>query len=289
MPEKNKLKLLQLKSKNNRVKSSFLHLNEVNRHRSKALATFTVLSLVDKQLQLILIKEIKNHFIKLLRNSSIDVQYFSVIELGKSLANPHTHIQLYFEEENIDKIQKAYQKTIAYFSLNQKRCKLVQENKNLNMKSSFNYVIKEFDNKVMTNNQIMALDKARSSLKQKEAKNIQLFSKSRASKPHPLFKKLYYSHQLTYDNVNYLFEKGFATRLKGMRLLKARQNGKLPYIVFKNGAIKLETTLLYHSVLFFLCFKVLIKTKILQRYIYINKSNVKFNYVIKKVRFVSME
>jgi len=289
MPGENKLKLAQLKSKNRRIKSSFIHLYEINKERDKALATFTVSSFPDKRKQIIFVKEIKNHFIRLLKNSSIDVHYWASIELGKNLSNPHTHIQLYFEEENIDKINKAYKKTIDHFNLDVKRCKLVQEDKELNMNSSFNYVIKEWDNTLMTNNQILALDKARSLLKKGEAKNIQMFSKSRASKPHPLYKKLYYSHQLTYHNVNYLFKKGFATRLQGMPLLKARQNGKLPYIMFKNGAIKIQTIKFYSLIRFFLCFTVLIKTKILYKCIYVNKCKVKLNFRVKKVIFVRRE
>jgi hypothetical protein len=289
MTRKNKLKLLQIKSKNKRIKSSFIHLYEINKERNMALATFTVSSFTDKRKQILFVKEIKNYFTRLLKNSSIDVHYWASIELGKNLNNPHTHIQLYFEEENIDKINKAYKKTIDHFNLDVKRCKLVQEDKGLKTNSSSNYVIKEWDNKLMTDKQILALDKARSSLKKGEAKNIQMFSKSRASKPHPLYKKLYYSHQLTYHNVNYLFEKGFAVRLQGMALLNARQNGKLPYIMFKNGAIKTHTIKFYSLIRFFLCLTVVIKSKFLQKCIYINKSNIKLNFRVKKVRFARME
>ena len=289
MTREYRLKLYQIKSKNKRTKSSFIHLYEVNRERHKALTTFTVASFVDKRKQLIFIKEIKNHFIKLLKQSSIDVQYWASIELGKKLNNPHTHIQLYFEEENIDKINKAYQKTIEHFNLNSQRCKLVEEDKELKKDSSFNYAIKEWDNTVMTNKQIMALDKARSSLKKGEAKNIQMFSKSRALNPFPLYKVLYYFHQLTYHNVNYLMKKGFAVRLQGMALLNARQDGRLPYIMFKNGAIKIQTTKFYSLLRLFLCFTVFIKIKILQKCIYYNKHNAKLNSRIKKVFFVKKE
>ena len=284
-----KLKLQQLKSKNNRDKSAYLHLDDVNRHRSRALVTFTVLSMVDKQLQLILIKEIKNHFIKLLRNSSIDVVHYCSIELGKSLSNPHTHLQLYFEEENIDKINKAFQKTLNYFSLDEKRCKLVQENKDFNINSSFNYVIKEFDNSVLSDSQILAIDNARSSMKKGEAKNIPFFSKSRLPYPHVLYKELFFQHQLSYVNVNHLFKEGFATRLQGRVLLEARKNGQLPYVVFKNGAIRIKTMQLYALIRLFLCFTVLIKLEILQKSVYINKSKIKFNFRIIKIQFVSRE
>ena len=289
MTRENKLKLHQIKSKNKRIKSSFIHLYEINRDRHKALATFTVASFTNKQKQLLFVKEIKNHFIRLLKQSSIDISHWVSIELGKNLNNPHTHIQLYFEEENIYKINKAYKKTIEHFNLDAKRCKLVEEDKDLNKDSSFNYTIKEWDNTVMTNEQIMALDKARSSLKKGEAKNIQMISKSRALNPHPLYKVLYYFHQLSYHNVNYLMEKGFAVRLQGMSLLNARQDGRLPYIMFKNGAIKIQTTKFYSLLRLFLCFTVFIKTKILQKCIYYNKHNAKLNSRIKKVFFVKKE
>ncbi len=266
-----KLKLRQLKSKNNRDKSAYLHLDDVNRHRNKALATFTVLSMVDKQLQLILIKEIKNHFIKLLRNSSIDVVHYCSIELGRNLNNPHTHLQLYFEEENIDKINKAFQKTLDFFSLDDQRCKLIKENKDFKMNSSFNYVIKEFDNSLLSDAQILAIDKARSAMKKGKAKNIQLFSKSRLPHPHKLYTTLFFDYQLEYVNVNYLFKEGYAKRLQGRALLEARQNGELPYIIFKNGAIRIKTMKLYSLIRLFLCFTVLVKIKILQKIQYYNK------------------
>ena len=282
MTEELKLKLRQLKSKNNRDKSAYLHLDDVNRHRSRALVTFTVLSMVDKQLQLILIKEIKNHFIKLLRNSSIDVVHYCSIELGKSLSNPHTHLQLYFEEENIDKINKAFQKTLNYFSLDEKRCKLVQENKDFKMNSSFNYVIKEFDNCLLSDSQILAIDKARSSMKKNEAKSIPFFSRSRLPYPHVLYKALFFQHQLSYVNVNYLFKEGFAIRLQGRALLEARNNAQLPCVIFKNGAIRIKTMKLYSLIRLFLCFTVLVKIKILQRSVYYNKSNAFINIEVKK-------
>ena len=109
MPWEKELKLRQLKSKNNKVKSAYLHLNESNRGRARALANFTVQAMLNKQHQLLLIKEIKNYFSKRLQNLKVDINQMSVIELGKYKSNPHLHVQLFYNEEDLHKVEKAYQ------------------------------------------------------------------------------------------------------------------------------------------------------------------------------------
>ncbi len=146
MPWGNELELRWLKSKNDKTKSTYLHLCECNIGRKRALATFTVQAMQNKQDQLLLIKKIKNYFSKRLQNLKCDVQYFSVIELGRSRArsNPHLHVQLFYNEEDLHKVEKAYQKCIEFFLLVNKRCKLVKESgKASDSPLSYNYIIKE--------------------------------------------------------------------------------------------------------------------------------------------------
>lgn len=281
MPEEKELRPRQLKSKNNKVKSSYLHLCECNIGRSRALATFTVPAMTANQLQLLLVKEIKNYFSKRLQNLKVDVQYFSVIELGRYKSNPHLHVQLFYDEEDLHKVEKSYQKTIAYFSLVAKRCKFVKESgEEPGSPLNFNYIIKEFDNLKLSNKEILELDAARKRLKQGETKHLQFFSKSRSQHPHPLYKKMWFKHNLNYMNVNSLMN-GYATRLNGLKLMKARQINKLPCILFKDGAIRIKSSKLFNLILLALLYIGVLKSKSSERYIYNNKereykNNIKF-------------
>lgn len=268
MPRENKLELRWLKSKNNKVKSTYLQLSDSNIGRSRALATFTVPAMTAKQLQLLLIKEIKNYFSKRLQNLKVDVQYFSVIELGQYKSNPHLHVQLFYDKEDFSKVEKAYQKTIENFSLVNKRCKLVKESEELLHSSSFNYIIKEFDNTKLSNKDILELDAARKKLKQGKTKHIQFHSQSRPQHSHPLYKALWFNHKLKYINVNNLMN-GYATRLKGLKLLEARQTNKLPFLLFKNGAIQIKSIKLYELILFTLLYIGVFKSRSSEKCIYI--------------------
>ena len=272
MPRKNKdLKLRQLKSKNNKVKSSYLHLCECNIGRSRALATFTVPAMTAKQLQLLLIKEIKNYFSKRLQNLKCDVQQLSVIELGRYKSNPHLHVQLFYNEEDYDKVLKAYNKTIKKYALIDRRCKLVKEfGEASDAPLSFNYIIKEFDNLKLSNKEMLDLDTARKKLKFGNTKHIQFHSQSRPQQPYSLYKTLWFQHSMNYMNVNTLMN-GYAKRLQGLKLLEARQNNELPYILFKDGAIQINASKLYRLILFTLLYIGCFISRSSEKRIYYNK------------------
>ncbi len=274
MTREKALKLRQLKSKNNKIKSSYLHLCECNRGRARALVTLTIPAMTAKELQLLLIKEIKNYFSKRLQNLKCDIQYFSIIELGKYKTNPHLHIQLFYNKADESKVEKAYQKTIDKFSLLNQRCKFAKEIEEISLSSSFNYIIKEFDNLKLNDNEILALDKARKKLKQGNTKYIQFFSKSRPQQPHLLYKTLWFKYNLNYMNVNALMN-GYATRLKGYKLIRSQQINKLPYILFKNGAIQVNSFKLYKLILLTLLYLYMssdiLEFKMSQKILYYNK------------------
>ena len=283
MPWGNELELRWLKSKNDKTKSAYLHLCECNIGRKRALATFTVQAMQNKQDQLLLIKKIKNYFSKKLQNLKCDVQYFSVIELGRSRSNPHLHVQLFYNEEDLHKVEKAYQKCLEFFLLVNKRCKLVKEfGEASDSPLSFNYIIKEFDNLKLSDKEILDLDAARKRLKQGKTKNLQFFSKSRVQHPHPLSKALLFKHNLTYMNVNTLMN-GYAKRLQGLKLLEARQINELPYILFKDGAIRINSSKLYNLILLTLLYIGVIKSRSSERFLYRNKENESSFHTNKKI------
>ncbi len=249
MPWEEKLKLGQIKSKNNKTKSAYLHLCDANIGRSRALITFTTASMKSKQYQLIKVKDIKNYFAKKLQNLKVDIQYMSVIELGIYKTNPHLHFQLFYNKENIENIEKAYKKTIDYFNLKPQRCDFKKEDPNIQHNSSFNYIIKEFDNSQLSDQEILDLDSARKKIKQGSTKYTKLYSISKAKYPRSLYKKLWYDKGLNYLQVNELMTH-YAKRLQGQEIKKAKQSMLLPFILFKDGAININTSKLSSLILF---------------------------------------
>jgi len=248
--EYEKFELRQLKSKNDKVKSQYIHLCEKNEGRERSLVTFTVVSRKDKEEQLLRVKEIKNYFAKRLQNLKSNVQYFSVIELGKRMNNPHLHAQLFYEKEDEERIEEAYIKTIKYFNLNSTRCKLLLDDKQLSSASSHNYIIKEYDNKQLSEDEIRALDHARNKLKSgKKTKHIQFHSKSRPIQTQPIYKKLWFDYGMTYHNVNELFKNGYAKKYKIEEKSYEAKYYKYPYIRLKKSVIEINTVELYNLTL----------------------------------------
>ena len=64
---------------------------------------------------------------------------------------------------------------------------------------------------------------------------------------------------------------GFATRLQGQQLLKARQINELPYILFKDGAIRINSIKLYRLILLTLLYIADFTKRSSERCIYKNK------------------
>ncbi|CAA6803955.1 MAG: Unknown protein [uncultured Sulfurovum sp.] len=281
MPYKNteqEYELKQLKSKNDKVKSQYIHFCQQNEGRERSLVTFTIPSMENKQKQLLAIKQIKNYFSKRLQSLKCNVQYFMVIELGASRNNPHLHAQLFYEKENKLKIEKAHDKTLKEFSLKKERCKIVYDDKKISSTSSYNYSIKEFDNKQLSDEEILLLDKVRKELKTGANKYIQFHSKSRPSQTQPIYKHFWFKHGMTYNNVNELFN-GYARRFN---IPSESFYIKFKYPCFRlgNTVIVIDIVKLYELILLKLLFLNLLKSS--ERCIYCNKS-----YIYKELKSIS--
>jgi hypothetical protein len=251
--QEQKLELYRLKSKNNKIKSKFIHLHECNIGRERSLITFTIPKIQDSTEQLILIDKIRNFFIKRLQNLKTDIQYFTAIELGKNFNNPHLHIQLYFDKKDEERIDNAYIKTLKQFQLIQKRNKITKINSSTSTTTSLNYTIKESDNQQQTNSSILKRDKARKKIKNKDirAKNISFYTSSRSLLPQPLYKKLWFDYGMNYHAVNELISCGYAIKYtqKDLELVNYLFRHSSIFIFYKNGAIKLNIEELYTLIL----------------------------------------
>jgi len=256
--QEQKLELYRLKNKNNKIKSKFIHLHECNIGRERSLVTFTLPKMGNATEQLIGINEIRKFFIKRLQNLKANIQYFTAIELGKNFDNPHLHIQLYFDDQDEERIDDAYFKTLKQFQLILKRNKITKVDSSASSTTSFNYAIKESDNQHQDDKEILKRNKAKQKIKSKNirAKNISFYTSSRSMLPQPLYKKLWFDYDMNYHAVNELISKGYAITYsqKDIELVKYLFRDSSSFIFYKSGAIKLDIDALYHLILLSLLF-----------------------------------
>jgi len=92
-------------------------------NKSKYLFTFTASSKGrGVYTKLRLINEIKSYVTYLIANSKADIYFFSNIEIGSELSNPHLHTQIWSDDK--EAVSEIYDRVIKKFALKAKRCKL---------------------------------------------------------------------------------------------------------------------------------------------------------------------
>jgi len=196
-----------IRTKNKKIWSNYLFMSDKNKNMEKVLVTFTSPE-IDAQEKLTEIKLIKNHFSKLLSNLKIDIDKFSVVEIGENKNNPHLHIQLFYNHRDFDRIYKAYIKTLVKFNLYQEFCKFSKTDKSKTHITYFSYILKEFSPK-LSDSKLIAFDKARNTLRVKKNKNIQFISHSHNLLTRPTYKHLHFTYKINYSNADFLYSNGF--------------------------------------------------------------------------------
>ena len=207
-----KLHIKSIRTKNARTWSNYLYMCDRNKDNDKALITFTSpqTEAYDKLLD---IQEIKRHFSKLLSNLKIDLDKFSVIEIGKNKNNPHLHIQLFFHGKDLERIKRAYTKTLDKFNLRHDLCAFsTMDNTKTHIKY-FSYILKEFG-KQLSDNELIELDKARSELRVKKNKNMQFISRSHNLLTRAVYKYLYYKKGIGYAKADFLYHEKYLNVIK---------------------------------------------------------------------------
>jgi len=207
-----KLYINRIRIKNKRVWSNYLYMCDRNTNNEKALITFTSpkKTTYDK---LSHIKEIKQHFSKLLSNLKIDIDKFAVIELGQNKNNPHLHVQLFYHDKDLSKIQRAYTKTLVKFNLHNNLCAFTQTDKTLTHIKYFSYILKEYGEK-LSDNELMGLDTARKSLKVLDNRNMQFISHSHNLLTRSVYKFLYYRTGIEYSKADFLYNENYLNVIK---------------------------------------------------------------------------
>ena len=201
-----------IRTKNNRVWSNYLYICDRNQDNDKALITFTSPK-IEAYDKLEHIKHIKQHFSKLISNLKIDIDKFAVVELGQNKNNPHVHIQLFYNNKDLEKIQRAYTKTLVKFNLHEKSCAFTKTDKTQTHIKYFSYILKEFAKK-LSDNELMELDEARSKLRVKKNKNMQFISRSHNLLTRAVYKHLYFKHDIGYSKADFFYHGNFFHLIK---------------------------------------------------------------------------
>lgn len=202
-----KLYINRIRIKNSKLWANYFFMCKRNKDNEKALITFTIpqKKAYDKLLH---IQEIKRHFSKLLSNLKIDIDKFAVVELGKNKNNPHLHIQLFYQSKDLERIQKAYTKTLVKFNLHEKLCAFTTTDKTKTHIKYFSYILKEFGMQ-LSDRELMDLDIARKGLRVKENRNMQFISHSHNLLPHTVYKYLYYKKNINYSKADFFYHENY--------------------------------------------------------------------------------
>ncbi|MCD6433245.1 MAG: hypothetical protein J7L21_04315, partial [Sulfurimonas sp.] len=132
-----------------------------------------------------LINEIKSYVTYLIANSKSEICFFSVIEVGSELSNPHLHTQLWSNNE--DAVRVIYDKVIAKFSLVKKRCTL---SKPQQPHQIYNYVIKDYS-KDLSDNEIWNLEQTKKRMRSHMGVKLRFISKSKGKYTQVMYKMAY--------------------------------------------------------------------------------------------------
>ena len=155
----------------------------------------------DKFSKLDMINDIRNYFVKLVKNTKNDnIKFFTNIELGINKDNPHVHIQVWHEDQK--QIDKIYDKVISRFGLFAEYCKLIEQKNDTKI---FEYVIKDY-NKSMSDEQLLKLDDKKRIFRGVLGKKIRFSSHSKGKYTKAIYKDLYSKFDLKKDMVDLMLD-----------------------------------------------------------------------------------
>ena len=193
---------------NNRIKSQYLSLMDINKNRSFALVTFTSNKKHDID-KLSHILDIRDTFIKKLKNLRAGIDYIASIEFADTHDNPHLHFQLFYDDKDYDRIIKVYNKVITAHKLKKNYCDI--NNKITYEELSWGlYVIKEYDNKKINKkgeHELIKLMSARETYRKRlrKTKKFKYILMSQRKLPQKVYSTFFKKLNLNYKEVNKLY------------------------------------------------------------------------------------
>lgn len=163
------------RKKNSAIRHEYYSLCDKYSDLSKCMLTFTARGKGrGVYTKLRLINEIKTYVTYLIANSKADIYFFSNIEIGGELSNPHLHTQLWFTD--IEAVRAIYDKVIEKFGLVEKRCSLSIPQQNHQF---YNYVIKDYS-KDLNDNDLWNLEQTKKRMRKQLGFKLRFYSKSKS-------------------------------------------------------------------------------------------------------------
>lgn len=132
-----------------------------------------------------LINDIKSYVTYLISNSNADIYFFSNIEIGYELSNPHLHTQVWSDDK--DAVKKIYDAVIKKFDLNEKRSHLSEPEQD---KKYYDYVIKDYSKK-LSDNEIWKLEETKKRMRKTLGLKMRFISKSKGKYTSKMYKMVY--------------------------------------------------------------------------------------------------
>ena len=133
-----------------------------------------------------IINEIKSYVTYLIANSKAEIYFFSNIEIGSKLDNPHLHTQIWSDDKKA--VRAIYDKIIAKFYLDSKRCKF---SKPQQPHKYYNYLIKEYASD-LTDKQVWDLETTKRDMRRTLGLKVRFISKSKGKYTSKLYRLVYH-------------------------------------------------------------------------------------------------
>ena len=194
--------------------------------------TFTSSSKHGTYVKLRLINEIKSYVTYLIANSKADIYFFSNIELGHSLTNPHLHTQIWSDDK--DAVEKIYERVIDKFSLDKKRCKLSSPQQT---STHYNYVIKDYA-ETLTDEQAWKLEQTKKKYRKQLGLKLRFYSRSKSKYQSKLYKIVYLTYGILRafadDWIEFFVNTFFLKKELREPILRSKKLTKSCFISIKN-------------------------------------------------------
>ncbi len=135
-----------------------------------------------------LINEIKSYVTYLIANSTAEIYFFSNIEIGHKLSNPHLHTQIWSDDLNA--VEEIYERVIKKFELKSKRCSLSEPQRCL---SFYDYVIKDYS-KDLNDDEVWNLEQTKKRMRKTLGLKMRFYSRSKSKYTSKLYRMVYHTY-----------------------------------------------------------------------------------------------
>jgi len=218
------------RKKNAGIRHEYFTLATKHRSLSKRMFTFTVGGRGrGVYTKLRIANDIKSYITYLISNCTSDIYFFTNIEIGSELSNPHVHSQVW--SDDISAVEKIYDMVIDKFGLVKKRCSLSEPQQNLNF---YTYAIKDYSND-LSDNDVWNIEKTKYRMRKTLGLRLRFYSRSKSKYQSKLYKIMYRYYGVLREFADKFLDNFFSLFFKKERIFKASISS---FITIKNKASK---------------------------------------------------